>query len=68
MRTGGCTRTTGAPPSELQLLPLFANLWLGQGRGAEARDLLTPVYQWFTEGFDTADLKAAKLLLDEVAG
>jgi hypothetical protein len=38
----------------------------GQGRSAEASDLLTPVYGWFTEGFDTADLKEAKALLDEL--
>ena len=35
-------------------------------RRAEARDLLAPVYSWFTEGFDTADLKEAKALLDEL--
>ena len=38
-----------------------------QGRQSEARDLLAPVYGWFTEGFDTADLKDAKALLDELA-
>jgi ABC-type transport system substrate-binding protein len=37
-----------------------------QGRHAEARDLLAPVYGWFTEGFDTPDLKGAKALLDEL--
>ena len=37
-----------------------------QGRGAEARALLAPVYGWFTEGFATPDLKAAKMLLDEL--
>jgi predicted ATPase len=37
------------------------------GRNDEARDLLAPVYNWFTEGFDTADLKDAKKLLDEIA-
>jgi predicted ATPase len=37
-----------------------------QGRRAEAHDLLAPVYGWFTEGFDTADLKEAKALLDEL--
>jgi hypothetical protein len=39
-----------------------------QGRRVEARDLLAPVYGWFSEGFDTADLKEAKTLLDEVSG
>jgi predicted ATPase len=43
-----------------------AHLWRSQGRYAEAYDLLAPVYGWFTEGFDTADLKDAKALLDEV--
>jgi predicted ATPase len=38
-----------------------------QGCHAEARDLLAPVYGWFTEGFDTQDLKEAKALLDELA-
>ena len=37
-----------------------------QGKRAQARDLLAPVYGWFTEGFDTADLKDAKALLDEL--
>jgi predicted ATPase len=39
---------------------------VGQGRRAEAHDLLAPVYGWFTEGFGTADLKEAKALLDEL--
>jgi predicted ATPase len=38
-----------------------------QGRHAEARDLLAPIYGWFTEGFDTPDLKEAKTLLDELS-
>ena len=44
-----------------------ARLRRDQGRRAEARDLLAPVYGWFTEGFDTPDLKDAKALLDELA-
>jgi predicted ATPase len=44
----------------------LARLRCDQGRRAEARDLLAPVYDWFTEGFDTADLKDAKALLDEL--
>ena len=40
--------------------------WGEQGRRAEARDLVAPVYGWFTEGFDTADLREAKVLLDEL--
>jgi predicted ATPase len=42
-------------------------LWRDQGKRDEARDLLAPVYGWFTEGFDTLDLKEAKSLLDELA-
>jgi predicted ATPase len=44
----------------------LARLRRDQGRRAEACDLLAPVYGWFTEGFDTADLKEAKALLDEL--
>jgi predicted ATPase len=44
----------------------FARLWSDQGRKAEARDLLAPIYGWFTEGFDTPYLKEAKALLDEL--
>jgi len=42
----------------------MARLWRDQGKQDEARDLLAPVYGWFTEGFDTLDLKEAKALLD----
>jgi predicted ATPase len=45
----------------------LARLWRDQGKRDEARDLLAPVYGWFTEGFDTLDLKEAKALLDELA-
>ena len=41
-------------------------LWRGQGKPRRARDLLAPVYGWFTEGFDTRDLKEAKALLEEL--
>ena len=51
---------------ELGAATSLARLWGEQGRRAEARDLLAPVYGWFTEGFDTADLKEAKGLLDEL--
>ena len=47
--------------------PSLARLWQGQGKTKEARELLAPVYDWFTEGFDTADLKDAKALLEEFA-
>ena len=52
---------------ELRASIRLAHLWHGQGKTNEARDLLAPVYSWFTEGFDTADLKDAKALLDELS-
>jgi predicted ATPase len=52
---------------ELRAATSLARLWGEQGRRAEARDLLAPVHGWFTEGFDTADLKEATALLDELA-
>ena len=51
---------------ELRAAMSLARLRRDQGRHAEARDLLAPVYDWFTEGFDTPDLKQAKALLDEL--
>ena len=44
-----------------------ARLWRDQGKWQQARELLAPVYGWFTEGFDTRDLKEAKALLDTLA-
>ena len=52
---------------ELRAAASLARLWGEQGRRAQARDLLAPVYDWFTEGFDTADLKDAKALLAELS-
>ena len=52
---------------ELRAVRDLARLWGEQGRRTEARDLVAPVYSWFTEGFDTADLKEAKALLDQLA-
>ena len=52
---------------ELRASMSMARLWRDQGKRDEARDLLTPVYGWFTEGFDTLDLKEAKALLDELS-
>jgi predicted ATPase len=60
-------RRFGLRPWELRAAISLARLWRDQGRRAEARDLLAPVYGWFTEGFETADLKEAKALLDELA-
>jgi class 3 adenylate cyclase/predicted ATPase len=52
---------------ELRVAVSLARLWHGGGRNEEARSLLQPIYCWFTEGFDTPDLKEAKILLDELA-
>jgi predicted ATPase len=52
---------------ELRAATSLARLWHSQGRRDEAREILAPVYDWFSEGFDTADLKDAKALLDELA-
>jgi predicted ATPase len=52
---------------ELRAATSLARLWDQQGKRQEAHDLLAPVYHWFTEGFDTADLKDARALLDELA-
>jgi predicted ATPase len=60
-------RQQNAKSWELRGATSLARLWAGQGRRSEARDLLAPVYTWFTEGFDTADLKEAKTLLDKLA-
>jgi predicted ATPase len=51
---------------ELRAAMSMARLWRDQGKRDEARELLAPVYGWFTEGFDTIDLKEAKALLDEL--
>jgi predicted ATPase len=45
----------------------LARLWQRQDKRAEAHELLAPIYGWFTEGFDTADLQEAKALLDELS-
>jgi predicted ATPase len=52
---------------ELRAAISLARLWQFQGKPQEARGLLAPVYSWFTEGFDTLDLKAAKALLTELS-
>jgi predicted ATPase len=52
---------------ELRAAAGLARLWRDQGKRHKARELLTPVYGWFTEGFDTLDLKEAKALLDELS-
>jgi predicted ATPase len=52
---------------ELRAAMSLARLWRDQGKGKQARELLTPVYGWFTEGFDTRDLREAKSLLEDLA-
>jgi predicted ATPase len=56
-------RAQQAKSWELRAAMSMARLWRDQGKRAEARDLLAPVYDWFTKGFDTLDLKEAKALL-----
>jgi predicted ATPase len=60
-------RRQEAKSAELRAATSLARLWGEQGRREEARDLLAPIYGWFTEGFDTADLNDAKALLAELA-
>ena len=60
-------RQQQAKSFELRAAISLARLWRDQGKVRQARDLLAPVYGWFTEGFDTRDLKEAKVLLDELA-
>ncbi|TDJ38274.1 MAG: hypothetical protein E2O54_13325 [Gammaproteobacteria bacterium] len=59
-------RGQSAKSWELRGAMSMARLWQGQGKKTEAHDLLAPVYGWFTEGFDTADLKDAQALLEEL--
>jgi predicted ATPase len=59
-------RAQQARSLELRAAVSLARLWRGQARRTEARDLLAPVYEGFTEGFDTPDLKEAKALLEEL--
>jgi predicted ATPase len=56
-----------AKAHQLRAATSMARLWRDQGERDEARELLAPVYSWFTEGFDTRDLKEAKTLFDELA-
>jgi predicted ATPase len=60
-------RRQQAKSFELRAAMSMARLWRDQGKPDEARDLLAPVYGWFTQGFDTVDLKQAKVMLDEFA-
>ena len=60
-------RALQAKSWELRAAMSMARLWRDQGKRDEARDLLAPVYGWFTEGFDTLDLKEAKALLEQLS-
>jgi predicted ATPase len=59
-------RRQQAKSLELRAATSLSRLWQQQGKGAAARELLAPIYNWFTEGFDTADLRDAKDLLEEL--
>ena len=61
-------RQQQAKSLELRAATSLARLWQQQGKRAEAYDLLAPIYGWFTEGFDTADLQEAKASLEELGG
>ena len=60
-------RRQSARSWELRAAMSMARLWRDQGKRQQARDLLAPVYGWFTEGFDTLDLKEAKALLEQLS-
>jgi predicted ATPase len=59
--------TKGAKSLELRAALSLSRLWQRQGKRAEAQQLLAEIYDWFSEGFDTADLQEAKALLDELS-
>ena len=63
----GIARKQQAKSWELRVAMSMARLWRNQRKCTEARNLLAPVYAWFTEGFDTRDLQEAKALLQELA-
>jgi predicted ATPase len=62
------TRRQQARSLELRAAMSLSRLWQQQGKHANARELLAPLYSWFAEGFDTADLQEAKMLLEELEG
>jgi predicted ATPase len=61
-----CSYGQEAKALELRAAMSLSRLWQQQGKRAEAHELLAPIYGWFTEGFDTADLQEAKTLLKEL--
>ena len=66
-RSIGVARAQEAKLWELRSTVSLGRLWRDQGKMTGAHNLLVPVYEWFTEGFDTPDLKDAKALLDELS-
>ena len=65
-RALGVARQQQAKSWELRVAMSMARLWRARGKPQQARELLAPVYDWFSEGFDTLDLKEAKALLAEL--
>ena len=61
-------RRQQAKSLELRAAMSLARLWQQQGKRVDARALLAPIYDWFSEGFDTADLQEARALLEELGG
>jgi predicted ATPase len=68
MRAISVARQQQAKSWELRASISLARLWRDQDKAQQARELLDPVYDWFTEGFDTLDLKEAKELLEKLGG
>ena len=62
-----CARRQSAKSWELSAALSLSRLWRGQGKHDDARTLLAEIYGWFTEGFETRDLRAAKVMLDELS-
>jgi len=66
-QTLACARRQSAKSWELRAALSLSRLWRGQGKNDDARTLLAEIYGWFTEGFETRDLRAAKAVLDELS-
>ena len=66
MRAIDIARNQEAKLYELRAATSLGRLWCDNGKHKEACDLIAPIYDWFTEGFDTVDLKQAKLLLENL--
>ncbi|MEE9568063.1 MAG: hypothetical protein V3W37_01655, partial [Candidatus Binatia bacterium] len=66
-RAIGIAKNQGVKSFEMRAVMSLSRLWQQQGKTEEARKMLADIYDWFTEGFDTADLKEAKALLEELS-